>query len=424
MNEAEKSDEPSRSDRSLQEHLAEVVAVGDELTSGQRLDTNSQWLSARLSDVGARVAFHTTVGDDLEHMIAVIRTAMRRADIVVLTGGLGPTKDDLTRQAIADAADVELEFHESIVEKIRSMFARFGREMPETNRIQAFFPSGSSIIDNPEGTAPGIDFVQAGLAGETQSRLFALPGVPYEMKQMWESHVEPAIALMMNQNSVIHHHVLRCFGVGESQAEMMLPDMMRRDREPRVGITASKATISFRISARGSNREECLELMHPTIQEIRETMGEVVFGENDETLHGVVQRQLKDSGLTIAVADFHFGGHSVHLLQSEDDSSVVAGHLLVEEPVQSWVDATGSSHTLADAAIKAMHQFNSNIGIAIGPLAPNESNPLTGTYHVALHHAGNNRLKKMTHAGHSSMRDIRSAKHVLNFLRLYLLDLG
>src|SRR5262245_42088566 len=154
--------------------IAEIIAIGDELTSGQRLDTNSQWLSQRLGELGIPVAFHTTIGDDLETNIAAFRTAIGRADLVVATGGLGPTADDLTREAIAAAAGLELIEDTAALAHIRALFARRGRPMPERNVLQAQFPRGSGMVPNPHGTAPGIDL---SIARECcpPCRVFALP---------------------------------------------------------------------------------------------------------------------------------------------------------------------------------------------------------------------------------------------------------
>src|SRR6187401_1169113 len=154
---------------------AEIIAIGDELTSGQRLDTNSQWLSERLGEIGIPVGFHTTVGDDLESNIAVFRAAIERAEVVIATGGLGPTADDLTREAIAAAAGVDLIEDAGALEHIKNLFARRKREMPERNKLQAQFPRGSRVVPNPEGTAPGIDLTVA-RSGREPCRVFALPG--------------------------------------------------------------------------------------------------------------------------------------------------------------------------------------------------------------------------------------------------------
>ena len=162
---------------------AEVIAIGDELASGQRLDTNSQWLSQRLGEIGIPVGFHSTVADDLASNIEVFRHAIARADVILCTGGLGPTADDLTREAVAAATGTELELDEPSLEHVRGIFARRGREMPERNRIQAMFPAGSRPIHNPEGTAPGIA-MEIARADREPCRLFALPGVPAEMFQL------------------------------------------------------------------------------------------------------------------------------------------------------------------------------------------------------------------------------------------------
>ena len=156
---------------------AEVIAIGDEITSGVRLDTNTQWLSKRLGEIGIHVAFHSTVGDDLGDNVEVFRIASERADIVIATGGLGPTADDLTRHAISQMAGVELVKDQSVLDHIEKMYSRRGREMPPNNEVQAWFPVGSQIINNPEGTAPGIDFASTNGPGKTVSH-FSFAGRP------------------------------------------------------------------------------------------------------------------------------------------------------------------------------------------------------------------------------------------------------
>ena len=215
--EAEVKDQPS--DRPL---IAEVIAIGDELSSGQRLDTNSQWLSQQLGDLGVVVRYHSTVVDEIDPMEQVIGVASRRANVIVLTGGLGPTADDLTRDVVARVANVELEFDQATLDKIRHRYEQRGRAMPENNRRQAWFPAGCRIIPNPRGTAPGIDMPLPDVHGRP-ARLFALPGVPAEMKPMWQESVVPAIARMNPGSATIVYRSIQCFGAGESDIEMMLP---------------------------------------------------------------------------------------------------------------------------------------------------------------------------------------------------------
>ena len=256
---------------------AEVISIGDEMTSGARLDTNAQWLSRRLGELGIQVTFHSTVGDTLEHNVDVFRTAAGRADIIVSTGGLGPTRDDLTREALAAMANVPLEMDHSAMEHIEQMFARRKRDMPDRNRVQAMFPQGSLQIFNPQGTAPGIDF---SLPEQNchQARIFALPGVPAEMKRMFDETVAPRILESKGNQTEIKQHVMKFFGTGESDMETRLGPMIARDRQPRVGITVSTATISLRITATGTDAQDCQNQIDQTRTEIMERVSEFYFG--------------------------------------------------------------------------------------------------------------------------------------------------
>ncbi len=216
------------------ETVAEVISIGDEMTTGQRLDTNSQWLSQQLEDMGIRVGYHTTVADDLSANIQVFRQAAERADWVIATGGLGPTLDDLTRDAIAAAFGQTLEFREEAMQQIARLFERRQRPMPERNRVQAMFPSESLIIPNPHGTAPGIDLT-VDRDGRAPSRIFSLPGVPAEMREMWFQTVSPRIQAALGVSLVSASAIVKCFGLGESELESHVSELIARDHVPRVG---------------------------------------------------------------------------------------------------------------------------------------------------------------------------------------------
>ena len=280
---------------------AEILSIGDELTSGQRLDTNSQWLSVQLGNLGIKTVFHTTVGDSMSDNVDAFRTAARRADIVVATGGLGPTADDLTREAMAEAFGLQLELRSEALEHIESLFARRKRPMPERNRSQAMFPFGSRIIDNPHGTAPGVDLVapESKSDGTSQCRMFALPGVPAEMMQMFKATVEPRLINEMDVGAQRwFFHSLKVFGIGESDVEKKLPDLIHRDRDPIVGITVSKATITLRIAALCSSESEFQEKIQSTLREIHSQLGLLVFGEGEIDIDEAVHRLLIERGVT------------------------------------------------------------------------------------------------------------------------------
>ncbi|RMF37870.1 MAG: competence/damage-inducible protein A [Planctomycetota bacterium] len=256
---------------------AEIIAVGDELVSGQRLDTNSQWLSRALADAGGRVVRHTTVGDDLQANIDALRSAAARVDLIVCTGGLGPTQDDLTREAIAAAFDAPLELHQPSLEHIQSLFARRGRSMPPRNRLQAMLPRGSLPIDNPHGSAPGID-LSTTVDGRSV-RIVALPGVPAEMREMWSCTVGPKILpQLLSSNLRQFFHVVKVFGIGESDVEARLPGLFERGRDPTVGITVSRATITLRIASWARDETEFRQKAAATLQQIHQALGDLVFG--------------------------------------------------------------------------------------------------------------------------------------------------
>jgi len=283
---------------------AEVISIGDEMTSGARLDTNAQWLSRRLGELGVKVVFHSTVGDTLSHNVDIFRLASNRADILVSTGGLGPTRDDLTREALATLVDQPLELDLSAMEHIEQMFSRRKRDMPERNRVQAMFPRGSKQIFNPQGTAPGIDMLIP-RDDAMQSRVFALPGVPAEMKRMFDDTVASRILETEGSGTEIKQHVMKFFGTGESDMENRLGSMIARDREPRVGITVSTATISLRITATGSNEEDCQAQIDQTRKEIMQRVPEFYFGEGDHyEQHDAINEVLISRGQNLMVVEY------------------------------------------------------------------------------------------------------------------------
>ena len=284
---------------------AEVVSIGDEMTSGARLDTNAQWISRRLGELGVEVAFHSTVGDTLQHNIDVFREAASRTDIVVATGGLGPTRDDLTRQALADLVGQPLEMRQSALDHIEAMFLRRNREMPERNQVQAMFPVGSLEIFNPQGTAPGVDVAYPRPDGVV-ARVFALPGVPAEMMRMFDDTVAARILeIGGGSRNHIEHHVMKFFGIGESEMEQRLGEMIARDRVPRVGITVSAATISLRICAIGESPQQCQQQIESTRCEILERVGDLHFGDGEDyEQYHAVQSALAAAGASLVSVEF------------------------------------------------------------------------------------------------------------------------
>lgn len=381
---------------------AEIIAIGDELTSGQRLDTNSQWLAERLLELGVPVAFHTTVGDVLADNVEVFRRAVERANIVVASGGLGPTADDLTRHALAEVAGVELVRDDAALEHIKALFARRKREMPPANEIQAMFPRGSRVIDNPHGSAPGIDMEIE------RARIFALPGVPAEMKEMWQSSVAHAIRQHLGITKTIRHYRIKCFGVGESDLEAMLPDLIARQRYPLVGITVSQATITLRITAEGETREAALAAMQPTIDTIHACLGDLIFGYEDDELQDVVVRLLRERKQTISVAEWGTAGLVCQWLAEAGADDAFRGGTVMT------VRATWHASTLPP--------IDGGYCLLIGPPPQADSSTTApGNLAVILAHSGQVIRKEFPFAGHPDILRPRAAKQALNLLRLHLL---
>jgi len=288
------------------ELIAEVISIGDEMTSGARLDTNSQWLSRRLGELGIAVAFHSTVGDTLQHNVDVFRIACSRADIVVSTGGLGPTRDDLTREALAILAEQPLELRQDAMEHIAAIFSKRNRAMPDRNEVQAMFPRGSEQVFNPQGTAPGIDLAVPRTGGSS-SRIFALPGVPAEMKQMFDDTVAPRLLGLSGGSNCIQHLVMKFFGTGESDMEHRLGDMISRNRQPRVGITVSTATISLRITATGPTRDACDVMIQQTKEEILQRVPEFYFGDGEDfEQYHAIDRELRRRDESLVVIELGY----------------------------------------------------------------------------------------------------------------------
>ncbi|HUG20305.1 MAG TPA: CinA family nicotinamide mononucleotide deamidase-related protein [Planctomycetaceae bacterium] len=313
---------------------AEIIAVGTELTSGAKLDTNSQWLSTELAARGIHVEYHTAVADTLESIVSVIRHAIRRVQFVIITGGLGPTLDDITRQALAEILHVSLIEDPEYLEIIRKMFERRGREMPERNRIQAKFPAGTEPLPNPIGTAPGILCEIPRLSASNQCVVAALPGVPAEMKKMFLEQLLPRFPF---GKTFIRRARVNCFGVGESDAEEKLGDLTARGCNPEIGITVHEATITLRINATGTSHEECESLIGKAKQEIRDCLGTLVFGEEDEELEHVVLRYLAFRNETLATVERGTGGLLSHRLTEVDEHREwYLGGVVIPGGTTSW----------------------------------------------------------------------------------------
>lgn len=412
---------------------AEIISIGSEITSGQNLDTNSPWLSRQLAAIGIPVGFHTTVADDFEDNVSAFRIAAQRAQLVLTTGGLGPTQDDLTREALARAAGVELWEDPPSLEHIRQMFARRGRVMPERNRVQAQFPRGAEPLYNACGTAPGI-WMKWG------NTLFAcMPGVPSEMHVMFEQQVRPRLLQLGIAGGVFIERKINTFGTGESAVEAKVLDLTQRGHVPEVGITVADGTIALRILARGPDLAAVQQQIAPVEATIRERLGELVYGTDAEELQHVVAAQLHDQRRTLAVAEGVTAGLVAHRLAQVPGISAwfLGGIIAYDNRVKT--DLLGVSERLiaehgavspqvAEAmAIGCRNRFASDLAVSTvgiaGPSGGSETKPV-GQVFVALAWDGGTKVQAYSWQGTRTEVQSRTAKLALNLVRLHLRSAG
>ncbi len=277
-----------------------IIGIGDELTLGQTVDTNSPWLSEQLTALGIPVLGHLIVPDDRAATAAAVRQAAATTELVLVTGGLGPTQDDLTRDALADAAGVPLEERTDALAAVATWFKQHQRTMSASNRVQALCPRGADWLDNDCGTAPGLR-VRIG-----QATVYAFPGVPREMKAMFLRHLVPTLAAQSGR--VILTRTIRTFGEGESQIGERLGDLMRRGRNPVVGTTVSLGVVSVRVRSEASTLAEAEAALQATVADIQARLGNLIYGADDDTLARAVGRLMKERDMTLVTAESCTGG--------------------------------------------------------------------------------------------------------------------
>jgi nicotinamide-nucleotide amidase len=288
---------------------AEIVAIGSELLLGQIIDTNSAWMAQRLAEIGVNLFYKTTVGDNAGRMREVISRALERSDVVITSGGIGPTEDDLTREIVAEVSGRELVLDPTLLQQIEDRFRRRGFIMTKNNEKQAYIPAGSLPIENPNGTAPSF------IVEEAQGVIICLPGVPFEMKWLFEQRIIPYLREKFDLRERIVSRVLKIAEIGESAVDDRIGQLIRQSANPTVGVLAHPGQVDVRISVKAASLEHAAELIAPVEQQVREAFGHHLFAVDNETMEEVVGRLLRSKGMTIAVIEDLTGGMIAQRLQ-------------------------------------------------------------------------------------------------------------
>jgi competence/damage-inducible protein CinA-like protein len=303
--------------------IAEIITIGTEILLGEIDDTNATFLARQLRDVGVDVYRKVSIGDNPTRIATVINEALSRSDIIITTGGLGPTVDDPTRQAVALALDVELEFHPELWEQIQARFQRYQRTPTENNRRQAYIPQGAIAIENPVGTAPAF-------AISTQNRFIAcIPGVPREMEYLTQNAILPMLKEKFNLHGVIKTRTLHTIGIGESLLDSKISDLETLSN-PTVGLAAHSGQVDIRITAKADSEFMADELIHPLETELRSRLGDWIYGADDESIQEIALRPLRKRGWRLSVCEAGTKGALSQSLASQTDI-FVAGQLLSKD---------------------------------------------------------------------------------------------
>jgi nicotinamide-nucleotide amidase len=403
----------------------EIIAVGTELLLGQIVDTNSAWIGEQLALAGIDSHFHTQVGDNLARIVSVMRIALERSDAIVVCGGLGPTHDDITREALATVMNVPLVRDEALVERIRERFIARGREMPLNNLRQADVPEGAALIPQMPGTAPGL------ICPLNDKVIYAVPGVPYEMREMVAGHVIPDLQKRAGSAAVIASHTLRTWGQSESGlAELLAVRIAELDQagNPTLAFLASGIEgIKLRITAKAQDQQTARAILDDEDSRLRAMLGDLVFGADGDTMESAVISMLRARNLTLAVAESVTGGLLTARLTAASQPSAVLRGSIVLGAGGSDLDLLGTPLPAdAEAAAKLMaaaarRTFRADVGLAAA--SPDAEQILTASaipifLAIAMHDEIETRAVRLP--GDREQRRQFAVINLLNLLRLSL----
>lgn len=403
---------------------AEIISIGDEILIGQIVNTNATYLSQKLTEIGIKVKWISVVGDGLEDIQDAFRLALSRADVIISTGGLGPTHDDVSKKAITDFFGSKLVFDELVYKNVEQIFTRMGRIVDERNREQALVPEIADVLANPVGTAPGLMIESDG------KLVFILPGVPMEMKGIFEAHITSKI-VQRNEGQVIRFITILTAGIFESDLFNRTRDIIESlEGQVQVASLPGPTGVRLRLTVQGMNSDECETRLNSGLAKFRDRLGSLIYGYGDDTMDTKIAATLLESGKSLAIFDAFTGGAIAgNLLAVDDSDKYLKGSLLFPEKVTKFCGLGADSTTCfalsfnyeSDTQILARQirkKFRAKIGMAVLPQYFPEQN--SALIHVVINEVDKNSYKTFQLRLERSDIKQRAAHFALNILRLSL----
>lgn len=406
---------------------AEIITIGTELLLGQIVDTNAAYLAQQLAGIGLNVYRKTTVGDNELRIADAIRSALRRSDVVITSGGLGPTVDDKTREAVATATDRKLVLDQGLLRQIEEFFRRRGRELGENNRRQAYIPRNATPIPNPVGTAPGF------IVKHQDRYVISLPGVPRELYHLTEEAVLPFLREELGLRAIIKSRVLRTAGIGESDIDRRIADL-EESTNPTVGLAAHSGSVDIRISARAEDEHEAQQMLDEMEARVRERLGDMIFGVGEVTIEGVVTEMLAEREMELAVLETNSGGVLAGRLTAEPQGMTVLNQAWVtslDRAAAQFLQEFGSEPAVSAAVSEALaasirEQTGADISLAlVGDTDPDVGpySERTGDTYIGLSTAAITSSRHLRVGGVSSVARAWITNSALDMLRRHLMGI-
>jgi nicotinamide-nucleotide amidase len=400
---------------------AEIIGVGTELLLGQIVNTNARFISEKLAEIGIDVLYHTVVGDNPARLVSVIETAQSRANLIIFTGGLGPTKDDLTKETISRCVGKPLVEDTKAMQYIEAYFERRGIPMTENNRKQALVLSASNVLPNDQGMAPGMAVKHEGIC------YILLPGPPREMVPMFENYAVPFLLSLISDSHIVHSKVLRFFGIGESALEEQLMDLIDSQSNPTIAPLAKDSEVTLRITAKAKNLPEAIAMITGVEAKIEERVGEFIYGYDLDSLPSVLVDQLEKRKLSFALAESCTGGLASRMVtgvpgcSSVYQGGVVCYTKLVKQRVLGVPSVILEQHgAVSEESARAMASqvrelMSASLGIAITGVAGPESaeGKPVGLVYIGLSSAEAEKVFEVKLSGTRDMIQARAAKYAL-----------